>query len=131
MKYFKKECFIMERMETRQLAVIDRKEKKLFGIMTVTQVIRHAFQVVGFLLMPGLFILGLGAFKGLWQAVLGGNFTWAAMGAHLLILLAILPITALWGRFFCGYLCAFGGMQELMGFIGKKLNIPKPRLQQS
>ena len=118
----------MERMETRQLAVIDRKEKKIFGIMTVTQFIRHAFQVVGFLLMPGLFILGLGAFKGLWQAVLGGNLTWAAMGVHLLILLAILPVTALWGRFFCGYLCAFGGMQELMGFIGKKLKLPQLRI---
>ena len=112
-------------METRQLAVINHKEKSLFKSISVTQTVRHAFQVVSFLLMPGLFILGLGAFKGLWQAVLGGQFTWAAMGAHLLTLLAIIPITALWGRFFCGYLCAFGGMQELAAFVGKKLGLPK------
>ena len=115
-------------METRQMAVYNKKEKTLGKGITLTQVIRHAFQTAGFLLMPGLFILGLGAFKGLWQAVLGGNFTWTAMGAPLLTLLAIIPITALWGRFFCGYLCAFGGMQELVGFIGKKLNIPKLRI---
>ena len=115
-------------METRQIAVINKKERTLFKSISVTQAVRHAFQIAGFLLMPGLFILGLGAFKGLWQAILGGQFTWAAMGAPLLILLAIIPITALWGRFFCGYLCAFGGMQELMGFIGKKLGIPRLRI---
>ena len=110
-------------METRQLAILNKKEKSLLGSLSLTQAIRHAFQIAGFLLMPGLFILALGSFKGLWQAVLGGQFTWTAMGAPLLTLLAILPITALWGRFFCGYLCAFGGMQELAGFIGKKLGI--------
>ncbi len=110
-------------METRQLAILNKKEKTLLGSLSLTQAIRHAFQIAGFLLMPGLFILALGSFKGLWQAVLGGQFTWTAMGAPLLTLLAILPITALWGRFFCGYLCAFGGMQELAGFIGKKLGI--------
>lgn len=115
-------------METRQLAVINKKDKALFKNISVTQVIRHAIQVVGFLLMPGLFILALGSFKGLWQAVLGGNFTWAAMGAPLLTLLAVIPVTALWGRFFCGYLCAFGGMQELVGFIGKKLGIPQLKI---
>ena len=50
-------------METRQLAVINHKEKSLFKSISVTQTVRHAFQVVSFLLMPGLFILGLGAFK--------------------------------------------------------------------
>ena len=117
-------------METRQMAVYEKskREIKIFGSVTLTQAVRHAFQIIGFLLMPGLFILGLGAFKGLWQAVLGGNFTWAAMGAPLLILLAIIPVTALWGRFFCGYLCAFGGMQELAAFIGKKLGLPRLKI---
>lgn len=118
-------------METRQMAVYNKykkKERTLFKSLTVTQAVRHAFQIAGFLLMPGLFILGLGAFKGLWQAILGGQFTWAAMGAPLLILLALIPITALWGRFFCGYLCAFGGMQELAAFIGKKLGLPKLKI---
>ena len=100
-------------------------EKKTFKPFTMTQVIRHSLQVAGFLLLPGLFILTLGSVKGLWQALISGSFTWAAMGAPLLTLLAVIPITALWGRFFCGYLCAFGGMQELMRFVGKQLNLPK------
>ncbi len=115
-------------METRQLAVIKKKENSLFKSISVTQVIRHAFQIFGFLLMPGFFLLALGSFKELWQAVLSGNFTWAAMGAPLVTLLAVIPITALWGRFFCGYLCAFGAMQELLAFIAKKLGIPRLRI---
>ncbi len=92
---------------------------------STTQVVRHLFQIAGFLLLPGLFLLTLGSFKGIWQAILGGNWTWTAMGAPLLTLLAVLPITALWGRFFCGYLCAFGGMQELLDFIAKKCKLSR------
>ncbi len=109
-----------------QLAVI--REKKRTSSFKLTQITRHLIQAVSFVLMPGLFILALGAFKGIWQAVLAGNFTWAAMGTPLVTLLAVVPITALWGRFFCGYLCAFGGMQELMSFIAKKLKMPQPRI---
>ena len=119
-------------MDTRQLAVINnKKEKTFFDRISVTQTVRHVFQIAGFLLMPGLFIMALGSFKGLWQAVLAGNFTWAAMGAPLLTLLAVIPVTALWGRFFCGYLCAFGGMQELAAFISRKLRIPALRITPS
>lgn len=102
-----------------------KTEHKDFKPFTMTQVIRHTLQTAGFLLLPGLFILTLGSFKGLWQAIISGSFTWAAMGAPLLTLLAVIPITALWGRFFCGYLCAFGSMQELMRFVGKQLHLSK------
>ena len=47
----------------------------------------------------------------------------------LLTLLAVIPVTALWGRFFCGYLCAFGGMQELLAFIAKKLHIKQLKIR--
>ena len=41
----------------------------------------------------------------------------------ILVLLSVIPITVLWGRFFCGYLCAFGSMQELISFVAKKIKI--------
>ena len=114
---------IWQTTQTKELVpVATKSDRKPF---TVTQVIRHAFQIGGFLLMPGLFLLTLGSVKGLWQAIIGGQFTWAAMGAPLITLLAVIPLTALWGRFFCGYLCAFGGMQELLGFIAQKCKLPQ------
>lgn len=115
-------------METRQLANIEKKESIFSRVIGKTQIIRHICQILGFWLMPGLFIAVLNAFKGLWQALLGGSFTWAAMGAPLLVLLAVIPVTALWGRFFCGYLCAFGSMQEFAAFLAKKLHLPQLKI---
>lgn len=94
---------------------------------SVPQLLRHAIQLIAFLLIPGLFILVLNAIKDVYQAILAGTFTLAAQGGSLLILLAVLPVTALWGRFFCGFLCAFGSMQELLGAIGRKLGLPQLR----
>lgn len=96
--------------------------------LSFTQILRHTAQIAGFLLLPGLFLLTLGSVKGVWQALLHGQFTWAAMGAPLLTLLAIIPITALWGRFFCGYLCAFGGLQELLHYLAQRLHLPRVEL---
>ena len=121
-------------METKQLVVAVQSVPSVQNkrtnqkTLSITQTARHLIQIAGFVLMPGLFILALGSFKGLWQAILAGNFTWSAMGAPLITLLAVIPITALWGRFFCGYLCAFGGMQELISFIAKKLKITQLKI---
>lgn len=110
-------------MDGKQLTTITKNDQEASSGMT--QFIRHCLQIAGFLLMPGLFLLTLHSVKGLWHAIISGSFTWAAMGAPLLTLLAIIPITALWGRFFCGYLCSFGGLQELMGIIGQTCQLPQ------
>ncbi|WP_442908923.1 4Fe-4S binding protein [Intestinibacter sp.] len=43
----------------------------------------------------------------------------------ILILIAVIPITIFLGRFFCGYICAFGSMQEFLNYLGTKLKIKK------
>ncbi len=39
-------------------------------------------------------------------------------------------VSLLTGAFFCGWLCPFGAMQELMGTIGRKLKLPRFRVPQ-
>jgi uncharacterized protein with FMN-binding domain len=87
------------------------------------QIIRHVIQIAAYIAIPELFIRTLNAVKDIYQAILGGSFSIATQGRSLLLLAAILPITIIFGRFFCGYLCAFGSMQELLAFIAKKLKI--------
>ena len=106
------------------------KRKNRENDTSLTQLLRHAVQIAGFLLLPGLFLLTLDAFRGVWQAVLGGQFTWSALGVPLLTLFAVLPVTALWERFFCGYLCAFGGMQELLSAVASRLGLPVIQLSE-
>lgn len=90
---------------------------------SITQIIRHIIQLVSFILFPGLFILIWNSIEIIYKSILSGTFTLSSMMSQILILIAIIPITVFWGRFFCGYICAFGSMQEFLNFIAKKLKI--------
>ena len=89
----------------------------------ITQIIRHIIQLISFIIFPGLFILTWNAIKVLFITLINNTFTLDSMLVPILTLVAVIPITMLWGRFFCGYLCAFGSMQELLNYIAKKLKI--------
>jgi len=93
--------------------------------VTYLQVIRRVIQLAAFLLFPGLFISAFSAMKELYLALIKGSFSFSALAQPLLLLIAIFPITILWGRFFCGYLCSFGSMGDLLWAISRKI-IKKP-----
>jgi polyferredoxin len=93
-----------------------KKEHKI----PVIRVIRRAVQAAAFVLAPGLFIMVFSALKQVYTALMGGTFSFAALSSQLLLLLAVIPITALMGRFFCGFLCAFGTMGDFFWFLSPK-----------
>ena len=97
--------------------------------ISITQIIRNIIQLASFILFPGLFILALSSIETIIKSLIGGTITLSSLLSPLLVLLAIIPITILWGRFFCGYLCAFGSMQELVNFIGRKLGIKQIQIK--
>ena len=88
---------------------------------TYVQVMRHMIQLAAFVLFPGLFISAFSAVREVYTAIITRNFSLAALAEPLLLLLAIFPITILWGRFFCGYLCAFGSMGDLLWALSGKI----------
>lgn len=90
---------------------------------SITQIIRHIIQLVSFILFPGLFILTWNSIEIIYKSILNGTFTLNSMTSQILTLVAVIPITIFWGRFFCGYMCAFGSLQEFLNFISKKLKI--------
>lgn len=89
--------------------------------ITIFPVIRRMIQLAAFLLFPGLFISTFSAVKEVYLAVIHGSFHLAALAQPLLLLLAVFPITILWGRFFCGYLCSFGSMGDLLWGISRRI----------
>lgn len=90
-----------------------------------TQVIRHIIQLIAFVLFPGLFITAFMAIRDIYTAIIGGSFVAAAYADQILLLVAILPVTILFGRFFCGYLCSFGAIGDLLWTISSKV-LKKP-----
>lgn len=85
-----------------------------------TQYIRHLIQAAAFILYPGLFIMVFSAARNLLTALTGGSFSLGGLFPQLLLVSMVFLITALWGRFFCSFLCSFGMMQELIFFFSKK-----------
>lgn len=88
----------------------------------LTQPLRHLIQLGAFLFYPSLFLTLFHALGDLVQAVMMRHFTPALAGSAVLLAIVLL-VTALWGRFFCGYLCAFGAMQELLGAL-RRVSLP-------
>ena len=100
---------------------IQEKRKRFSAI----QIIRAVIQLAAFLLIPGLFISVFSGIGAIYTALIGGTFVFSEQIGNILLVAAVFLITALWGRFFCGYICSFGAMQDLLWQIGKRI-VRKP-----
>lgn len=93
---------------------------------------RRAIQLVFFILAPALF---QGAFNGIkylfTQIGLVENIEFTSF---VVLLVAALVFTIVFGRFFCGYACAFGSLGDwlfsIFDFIRSKTSIPRVRFPQ-
>lgn len=93
-----------------------------------TQFVRHLVQLAAFILFPGLFITVFSAVRDLVTAFMDGQFSFSGMFPQIILVFTVFLITALWGRFFCGFLCSFGMLQELLFFFSRRALFKKVRV---
>lgn len=103
-------------------------KKKLFRRTTALTLTRRIIQVLSIVLFPGLFISAFSAIKSIYVAIIGGSFQAAAMAGQIILVVSVLVITAIMGRFFCGFLCSFGTLGDFFWYIGKKLKLRRPKI---
>ena len=82
---------------------------------------RAAVQLVAFILVPGLFISVFSALGAIWKSILSSTFRFDEQAANILLLAVVFIVTAVWGRFFCGFIRSFGAMQDLLWLGGRHL----------
>lgn len=92
--------------------------------------LRAGIQLVFFILMPSAFVAGFSGVKYIFQQISTGNvLEW---NSFLIALVALCAFTVVFGRFFCGYVCAFGGLGDFVywisGLIQKKIFKRKKQL---
>ena len=85
--------------------------------------VRAVIQIVFFIAMPAAFVAGMGGIKSIFENISAGSpielnsFIWA--------LILVAAFTVVFGRFFCGYICAFGSFGDfihwLSGLVQTKL----------
>ncbi|SCP96568.1 FMN-binding protein [Anaerobium acetethylicum] len=85
------------------------------------QIYRIAVQIIFFILLPGFYA---GAFLGLKTLYLGavsGNLDLSTNLVSFMEAIAVIPVTILLGRFFCGWMCAFGAVSDWLYAFSKKV----------
>ena len=86
-----------------------------------SQVLRHVIQFILFLLLPGLYAMTFSELKTVYQMIIGGNFNFIQALPNLVEFVAVMLLTIVMGRWFCGWICSFGAYNDLIYFISKKV----------
>ena len=93
--------------------------------------VRRIVQLVCFLLLPGFFIQIYSSTKALVMALLAGSFSLQANSVDLVVVLSVYPLTLLFGRFFCGWICAMGSLGDLLTSSRNGLKIKEHQIGES
>ncbi len=82
--------------------------------------IRRILAIISILLITPLFL----DFTGTWQALFGWmakiQFLPAVLSLNVLVIVALIVLTLLFGRLYCSVICPLGIMQDGFGWLGKK-----------
>ncbi|HEX3038693.1 MAG TPA: FMN-binding protein [Caproiciproducens sp.] len=95
----------------------------------ILQAVRLLLQILFFLFIPALYIGALNGIKEIYQAILHQSFS-TALVPQLVEAAVIIPVTVLFGRFFCGWMCAFGSFGEFIYMIFHKVFPKKVRISE-
>lgn len=85
------------------------------------QILRHSVQLILFILLPGLYAMTFSELKTVYQMIIKGDFNFLAAFPSLVEFTAVMLLTIVMGRWFCGWLCAFGAYNDLVYFISRKV----------
>ncbi|MDW8802212.1 4Fe-4S binding protein [Clostridium sp. A1-XYC3] len=85
------------------------------------QVLRFVIQIGFLFFLPSLFTLTFGELKQLYSMIASGNFNFTAALPQLLEAIVVIPATILLGRFFCGWICAFGTFNDIIYLLSNRL----------
>ena len=92
---------------------------------------RRIVQIVAFLILPGSFTSIFYAMKEIYISIISGKFTYENMSQQLLLFVGSIILTILLGRFFCGFLCSFGAMGDLLWILSQKIIKPKVKINEN
>jgi polyferredoxin len=94
--------------------IIGEGMRKRNGKIDIVQLLRLLAQVAFFLLLPALFINAYGGVRLLVSSLAHHTAITAAQAPQLVAAAAVFPATLLFGRFFCGWMCAFGALGDFI-----------------
>jgi len=98
--------------------------------ISAMQLMRSATQILFFVFLPALYIGSFNGVKQIYLAVLHQDFNVMSLLPQIVEAIAIIPVTILLGRFFCGWMCAFGAMGDFISLLSLKVFRRKFRISE-
>ena len=93
------------------------------------QIVRAVIQLIAFVTVPALFITIFSSVGNIVMSLIGGSFVLSENLGSIILVLGVFLVTIVFGRYFCGFVCSFGAMQDLLAAIGRlipfKARIPE------
>ncbi|MEG1132667.1 MAG: 4Fe-4S binding protein, partial [Romboutsia sp.] len=105
---------------------MSKKNKNISKI----QILRIIVQILSLIIIPGIFVVTLSEIKEIYISIIHGKFDITTI-LNMIELIAIIPITVIIGRFFCGWICAFGTFNDFVYMISKKVFKLKYKIPES
>ncbi len=93
-------------------------------------IFRRLSQILFFTFLPGAFVSAFYSIKDIILSFQKGTVGNTDFFSALLVFAGTVGMTALLGRFFCGFMCSFGAMGDLLWFISKKIFHVKWRINE-
>lgn len=91
---------------------------------------RTALQIFFFIFLPSLYIGVWNGIRQIVQAAFQGNFS-MALFPQIVEVIAVVPVTMLLGRFFCGWMCAFGSFLDFVYAVFHKIRKRKFKISEA
>lgn len=85
------------------------------------QILRTISQIILFVFLPCLYASAFLGIKTMYLGFINGNLDFAANFVSYIEVIAIIPVTILFGRFFCGWMCAFGSVSDWIYAFSKRI----------
>jgi polyferredoxin len=85
------------------------------------QLLRTVTQILFFIFLPALYVSTFSGIKEIYLSIYQHKFSLLSLLPQIVEAMAILPVTVLLGRFFCGWMCAFGAMGDFIAMLSQKI----------
>lgn len=95
----------------------------------ILQLFRLIIQILFFIFLPALYFQTLTGVRQLYLAVIHQQFS-PALWPQMAEVIVMIPVTLLAGRFFCGWMCAFGSFTDFIYQVSQKLFHRKVRIRE-
>jgi len=108
--------------------LLRRLSQFAFGVFILVSSVRHSLATTEGALPSVDAYCPFGGLETLWKLATQGSFLSKTHPSNIVLALGLLTGTLLVGGAFCGWVCPFGGLQDLLQWVRRKLRLPEVKI---